>query len=98
MSDQPSTSDRIAAVIDDLFGVPADALTSDVTLQDGLQLDSLSVVELQVAVEDELDIRFDEASTAEVATFGDLVAAARAMLQRAGAEPEPTSGSDRKAS
>ena len=42
----------VAQVIDDLFGVPANALHDDVELQDGLQLDSLSVIELQVAIEE----------------------------------------------
>ena len=86
--DTPDTTARVAAVIEDLFGVPAHALTPEVTLQDGLQLDSLSVVELQVAVEDALEIRFEERSTADVVTFGDLVMAVDAMLQSDPAERE----------
>lgn len=76
------TADRVAAVIDELFGLPADALAPDLTLQDGLQLDSLSVVELQVAIEDAFDIRFDDADTADVTTVGDLIAAVDLALDR----------------
>lgn len=76
MHDQ--TRDRVAAVIDDLFGVPSAALTDDVALSDGLQLDSLSVVELQAALEDTFGIRLDHTAGGSVETFGELVAAVRA--------------------
>lgn len=76
------TADRVAAVIDELFGLPAQALTPDTTLQDGLQLDSLSVIELQVALEDAFDVRFDEEATQEVRTVGDLVAVVEAAVDR----------------
>ncbi len=75
-------SARIAQLIDELFGVPADALADDVTLQDGLQLDSLSVIELQTAVEDAFDIRFEDDDAATVTTVGDLVQAVEDALRR----------------
>lgn len=75
-------SARIAEVIEDLFGVPADALDDDVTLQDGLQLDSLSVVELQTAVEDTFDIRLAAEDAGTVETYGDLVAVVGQALRR----------------
>ncbi|CAN5315982.1 hypothetical protein BH23ACT9_BH23ACT9_05780 [soil metagenome] len=82
MSNQ--VADRVAAVIDELFGLPAEALTPEVTLQEGLQLDSLSVVELQVAIEDAFDLRFADTGTevTDVVTVGDLVAAVESALQR----------------
>lgn len=76
------TADHVAAVIDRLFGLPAEALSPDLTLQDGLHLDSLSVVELQVAIEDAFDIRFDAVDAADVTTVGDLIAAVDAALAR----------------
>lgn len=82
MPDHHRTAERVHAVIDDLFGLPAEALGPDVTLQDGLQLDSLSVVELQVAIEDAFDVRFDDADTADVTTVGDLIAAVDSVLDR----------------
>jgi acyl carrier protein len=79
-----STADRIAKVIDDLFGLPADALAPDTTLQEGLQLDSLSVVELQVAIEDAFGIRFadTDVDTTEVETVGDLTAAVDSAVEQ----------------
>ncbi len=77
-----SIADRVAAIIDDLFGVPPDALTPGTTLQDGLKLDSLSVVELQVAIEDAFDIRLSGAETADVQTYGELVIAVQGALGR----------------
>lgn len=84
MTDQtPSrVAEQVAAVIHDLFGLPMDALTPQTALQDGLQLDSLSVVELQVAIEDHFDIRFDPADTDDVGTLGDLTAAVRSVVDR----------------
>lgn len=77
MSHTPT--DRVAAVIDDLFGVPPDALTPDLSLHDGLQLDSLSLVELRVAVEDALEVDLGRAGEdSDIVTFGDLVAAVEA--------------------
>ncbi len=76
------TADRVAAVIDELFGLPADALTPETRLQDGLQLDSLSVIELQVAIEDAFDIRFADRETADVETYGQLVDAVGVAVER----------------
>lgn len=81
-------ADRIAAVINDLFGLPASALTPEVMLQDGLQLDSLSVIELQVAIEDTFGIdlspadRDTDRDTSRVQTYGDLVNVVMAAVQR----------------
>ncbi len=85
-----SIADRVAAVINDLFGLPAAALTPDVTLQDGLQLDSLSIVELQVALEDTFDIDLAPGSAAPDAdldtdrpqTYGDIVHLVQTAVQR----------------
>jgi acyl carrier protein len=85
-----SIADRVAAVITDLFGLPAAALTPDVTLQDGLQLDSLSIVELQVALEDTFDIDLAPGSAAldadldtdRTQTYGDIVHLVQAAVQR----------------
>lgn len=82
MHEHHATSERVAAVIDELFGLPADALAPHVTLQEGLHLDSLSVVELQVAIEDAFDIRFAETDTSDIVTVGDLVAAVQSALER----------------
>lgn len=65
---------RVAHVIGELFGVPTSALTDDIELADGLQLDSLSLIELTVALEDSFGIRFADEGQAQVVTFGDLVA------------------------
>ena len=77
----------VAALIEDLFGVPADDLGPDVRLADGLQLDSLSVVELQVAIEDAFDVRFTDAQTDEVETYGQLLTVVRDTVVAAAATP-----------
>jgi acyl carrier protein len=78
------TAARLAALLDELFGVPADVLEPSTPLQDGLQLDSLAVVELQVAVEDAFEVRLAPDDTEDVTTVGDLLAAIDRVLEREG--------------
>lgn len=61
------------------FSVPADRIKPEATL-DSLGLDSLSVAELVLEVEDEYDIEFS-AEQAEFETLGEVVAAIESMAQ-----------------
>lgn len=80
----PSLRDRTARLLQELFGVPREALDDHVELADGLQLDSLSLVELTVALEDVLGVDLQERPDVQVTTFGDLLA----LLARAQAEQQ----------
>lgn len=81
-----STHDRVARVIDRLFGIPPEGLHPDDDLADGLQLDSLSVVELQMALEDEFGVTLAADPAPEVRTLGDLVDLVAAALPDAAEE------------
>ncbi len=69
--DAPAIDPRLAAALHDLFGIPAADLRPDAELERDLQLDSLSVVELQVALE-RLGVRIEPDDPAQVRTVGDL--------------------------
>lgn len=75
---------RLAAVLGDLFGLPADALHPDAELEGELQLDSLSVVELQVALEDAYGVELAGQDELLLRTLGDLqrLLGAAVALQR----------------
>lgn len=63
---------RLAAVLGDLFGLPAEALHPAAELEGELQLDSLSVVELQVALEDSYGVDLAGGDEVPLRTLGDL--------------------------
>lgn len=56
------------------FGVNPDDVTNDSTLED-LDMDSLDVVEIMQAIEDDLSIRVPDEDLEELTTIGDAVTA-----------------------
>lgn len=66
------TRATLRAALVDLFGIPAADVVPGAELEADLALDSLSVVELQVALEEALGVRVDVADPAEVRTVADL--------------------------
>ncbi len=70
--DAPAIDPRLAGALHDLFGISAADLRPDAELERDLQLDSLSVVELQVALEDAVGVRVEPDDPAAVRTLGDL--------------------------
>ncbi|MEU3496181.1 acyl carrier protein [Kitasatospora cineracea] len=72
-------TERIAAVLTGKFDVPADLITARASFQD-LDLDSLSVVELYVTLQEEWGVPLDaEAATGDV-TVGELADEVRTLL------------------
>lgn len=71
------TKDRTKKVIVDHLGVDAEKVVDDASLVDDLGADSLDVVELEMAFEEEFDFRFpNENGTLDVGmTFDQVVAA-----------------------
>ncbi len=70
---------RLAAAMLDLFGIPEADLSPDAELETDLALDSLSVVELQVVLEEQLGVRISPDDPSAVRTLGDL----RAVIEEA---------------
>lgn len=56
------------------FGVEPDQVTNDATLED-LDMDSLDVVEIMQAIEDDMGIRVPDEDLEDLSTIGDAVAA-----------------------
>jgi acyl carrier protein len=53
----------VKKIIMDLFGIDEDMISPNKKFREDLCLDSINMVNLQVAVEDDFDIRFDPIST-----------------------------------
>jgi acyl carrier protein len=77
----PSTLDvRIATALHDLFGIPEADLRPDAELDADLCLDSLAVVELQVALEESTGVRINPPDPSAVRTLADLQSVVEAAI------------------
>ena len=72
---------RVRRVVAEHLGVDSDELTRDVSLVDDLAADSLDLIEVGLAVENELGIVIPERALEEVRTFGELVDAALTLAR-----------------
>lgn len=66
--------EEIAKIIAEQFGVEVDNITADTTFEEDLGADSIDIVELSMALEDEYAIgEMSEGDLAGISTVGDLV-------------------------
>ena len=66
--------EEIVAIIAQQFGVDTDSITSETTFEDDLGADSIDIVELSMALEDEYAIgEMSEDDLGDIKTVGDLV-------------------------
>lgn len=77
-----TVSIELTQTLEGLFGIPADEATGEAELEADLALDSLAVVELQVALEDRLGVRLRTDAEHPVHTLGDVQRIVDDALQR----------------
>jgi len=65
--------DRIKKIIVDQLGVDEGKITEDSSFVDDLDLDSLDIVELIMAFEEEFDIEIPDEDAEKMKTVGDVV-------------------------
>jgi acyl carrier protein len=65
--------ERIKKIIADQLGADEDDVTMETTFIEDLGADSLDVVELVMAIEDEFDMEIDEDEAENISTVGDVV-------------------------
>ena len=66
--------EKICALIAEQFNVDADSITMDTSFEDDLNADSVDLVDLSMALEEEFEIdELAEEDTASIKTVGDLV-------------------------
>jgi acyl carrier protein len=70
---------RVRRVLSDTLGVNAEDLADEISLTDDLAADSLDLMQIVIALEEELAVDIDERRLAAVRTVGDLIASARAL-------------------
>ena len=65
--------EKIKALIAEELGVDKDTITEDTSIIDDLGADSLDVVELIMALEDEFDVKVDDNEAQQLKTVGDIL-------------------------
>ena len=66
--------EKLAQLISEQFNVDADSITMDTSFADDLNADSVDIVDLSMALEEEFNIdELGEDEAASISTVGDLV-------------------------
>ncbi len=65
--------DNVKDLISEQLDVKADEITEDSSIQDDLGADSLDVVDLVMAIEDEFSVEIPEDQVENIKTVGDIV-------------------------
>ncbi|MCI8687947.1 MAG: acyl carrier protein [Lawsonibacter sp.] len=66
--------EKLAALVAEQFNVDADGITMDTSFTDDLNADSVDIVDLSMALEEEFGIdELDEEQASSITTVGDLV-------------------------
>ena len=73
---------RVRRVVAEQLGVNAEDLAADISLTDDLAADSLDLLELAIALENELGVSIPESTIDAVRTFGDLLASVQALTRQ----------------
>ena len=66
--------DKVKEITVDQLGVEEDAVTMDSSFINDLEADSLDIVELMMALEEEFDIEIPDEDAEKIATVSDAVA------------------------
>ena len=67
------TADRVQKIVVEHLGVEADKVTQEASFIDDLGADSLDIVELVMAFEEEFDIEIPDDAAEHIQTVGDAV-------------------------
>ena len=65
--------EKILAIVADKMRIDVDKISDDANLVDDLGANSIDVVEVIMALEEEFDVQFDEDLAADMKTINDLV-------------------------
>lgn len=65
--------DKVKDLISEQLDVKADEITEDSSIQDDLGADSLDIVDLVMAIEDEFGVEIPEDQVENIKTVGDIV-------------------------
>lgn len=67
------TAEKVKSIIVEQLGVPADEVTENASFIEDLGADSLDIVELVMALEEEYDIEISDEDAEKILTVGDAI-------------------------
>jgi acyl carrier protein len=71
--DRNTVSDRLTGVLVSELGLDADKISDEARFEEDLDVDSLGVVELLMALEDEFDVKIPDEDAESIATVGQAI-------------------------
>ncbi|WP_116209390.1 acyl carrier protein [Streptomyces olivoreticuli] len=73
MASNTDILNALAKIVEEVTGVDSAEVTTEKSFTDDLDIDSLSMVEITVAVEDRFEAKIPDDRVAELTTVGDIV-------------------------
>ncbi|RSO10076.1 acyl carrier protein [Streptomyces sp. WAC 06783] len=73
MANDTDILNTLAKIVEEVAGVTSAEVTAEKSFTDDLDIDSLLMVEITVAVEDRFEVQIPDNRSAELKTVGDLV-------------------------
>ena len=65
--------DKVKSLFEEELGIDSEKITMDARLEEDLEIDSLGIVEVVMAFEDEFEIEIDDEELTDVGTVGQAV-------------------------
>ena len=65
--------EKVKSLFEDELGIDSEKITMDAKLEEDLEIDSLGIVEVVMAFEDEFEIEIDDEELTDVGTVGQAV-------------------------
>ena len=79
--DRAEVEKKLTGLLVDELGVEADRITMDATFEEDLEIDSLGVVELLMALEDNFDVKIPDEEAEKIGNVGQAVDLVIAKLE-----------------
>jgi acyl carrier protein len=79
--DQDEIQAKLVDLLVEELGIDRDKITMDATFEEDLEVDSLGVVELLMALEDNFDVKIPDEEAEKITTVGEAVNVVAVKLQ-----------------
>ena len=79
--DQDEIQAKLVDLLVEELGIDRDKITMDATFEEDLEVDSLGVVELLMALEDNFDVKIPDEEAEKITTVGEAVNVVSVKLQ-----------------